>query len=131
MATVLDTIAPLIAAGFKGKLSSGTLRRQVWTATSPNGDPSTPSIETFPFEGIQDNFNAAFAAAAGIPVTDVRVLIIAGLCATDPRQDDQLFIRPVNAVAGNWVQVREILKIDPAVASYELQCFKIPDPTEE
>lgn len=131
MASILDTIATQIAAGFKGKLSNGLLRREVVSVLNPLGDPVAPTWLTFAVQGIQDNFSAYYAASAGIPLTDVRVLIISNLIVpiTDVRQDDYIFIRPVNAVTGNWLQVRRVLAIDPAVATYTLQCFKIEDPT--
>lgn len=129
MPSVLDLIAPAIAAGFKGKLSQGTLRRDRGGAVNALGDAAAPAtVELFPFEGIRDNFNASYAASAGIPLTDVRVMIIAGLIQTAPQKDDYIFIRPVTGGTADWLQVRAILSIDPAVATYTLQCFKIPTP---
>ena len=117
-------IANAIYRGFRGKLLTGTLRREVpGTGTDTLGDPNPGTPETYTFEGIRENYNAAFRATAGIPQTDVRILIIAGSLSTTPRRGDQIKI--VNV----WHKVREIESIDPAVATYQLQCFEIPDPT--
>ena len=124
MASLLDTeIRKQVASAFKGILLKGTLRRTVSTTVDASGNPIVDSATTFAFEGIRDSFNHAYAAAAGIPITDIRVLIIAGLLDTDPRKDDQVFIR------NQWHQVRAILERDPANATHILQCFEIEDPT--
>lgn len=124
MASPLDAIARAVATGFKGKLRSGTLRR---VPNAPGvdsyGDANPGSPVTYPFEGIRETYSAVFKARAGIPQTDVRILVIAGSCATDPRRGDQVYIE------GRWHQVREIENIDPATATYALQSFEIKDPT--
>ena len=123
MASLLDSaIRNAVAKGFKGKLLVGTLRRETATTVDASGDDGPAVVETFPFEGIRDLFSAFYAAQAGIPVTDAKVLIIAGSCSTDPRKDDKLLLR------GQWMQVRQIMSVDPANATYTLAAFDIPTP---
>ncbi len=124
MASLLESsIKKQVASAFKGILLEGTLRRPGSTAVDSFGDPIPGVAVTFSFEGIRESFNASYAADAGIPVTDIKVLIIAGLMSTDPLKDDQVLIR------GQWHQVREIRERDPANATHILQCFEIEDPT--
>jgi hypothetical protein len=56
-------------------------------------------------------------------VTDVRILIIAGLCPIAPVQDDKI------KIGGGWYQVRRITEVDPATAAYTLAGFAIVAPT--
>ncbi|RVC47583.1 hypothetical protein EN781_00150 [Mesorhizobium sp. M4A.F.Ca.ET.090.04.2.1] len=125
MASQLEAqLAKTIAKAFKGKLLKGTLRREVpGTGNDSFGDPNSGSVATYPFEGIREDYTATFRAQAGIPSTDVRVLIIAGSIGTAPKQDDQVLIRSA------WHKVRAIESIDPANATYALQCFEIRDQT--
>lgn len=88
-----------------------------------NGDPVPGTPQTWSFDGIVDTFSAYFASQAGIPVTDVRILIIAGSLATTPEQDDQVECR------GVWHQLRRIVERDPANATYTFAGFQIKDPT--
>jgi len=124
MASLLESeIKKQVASAFKGVLLSGTLRRVASTTVDSFGDLVPGTATTFSFEGIRESFNAAYAADAGIPVTDIKILIIAGLLDTDPIKDDQILIR------GQWHKVRAILERDPANATHVLQCFEIVDPT--
>ncbi len=124
MASLLESsIKAQVASGFKGVLLTGTLRRVGSTTVDTRGNPVDGSASTFPFEGIRESFSAAYAASAGIPITDVKILMIAGLIDTVPRKDDQVLIR------GQWHKVRAIIERDPADATHVLQCFEIPDPT--
>lgn len=93
------------------------------------GDPVVDSFDTYTFEGIRDNFNRAFAATAGIPITDVRILIILGLIkpTTLPQVDDKIRIRGADGTQV-WHQVRTVLTVDPANAHIVLQCFEITTP---
>lgn len=94
------------------------------------GIESTPTTyQTYNFEGIRDNFNANFAAQAGIPRTDVRILIILGLITpvTTPQVDDMIRIRGDDGTQ-KWHKVRAKLTVDPANAHIVLQCFEIPTP---
>ncbi len=124
MVSLLESqIKAQVASGFKGVLLKGTLRRPGSTTVDAFGDPIPGPATTFPFEGIRESFNARYAAEVGIPVTDIKVLIIAGLITTDPVKGDQVLIRE------QWHQVREIRERDPANATHVLQCFEIEDPT--
>lgn len=124
MASLLETsIRQQVASAFRGQLLTCTLRRVSSTTVDDLGDPVPGTPTTFSFDGIVDTFSAAFAAQAGIPTTDVRVLIIAGSLATDPRQDDQVKCR------AEWFQLRRLIERDPANAHYVFAGFRIPDPT--
>lgn len=124
MASPLEAqIKKAIYQGFRGKLLKGTLRREQPSSVDTLGDEVQGAPATYSFEGIRENFDAAYAAKAGIPVTDVKILIIAGSISVEPKQNDKVQIR------GAWHQVRRILAIDPASASYSLQAYEIPDPS--
>lgn len=126
MASLLESaIKKQVAAAFKGKLLTGTLRRSTAATVDGFGDVSSPTTTDYAFEGIRDTFDAKYAAGAGIPETDVRILIIAGSLAAAagvPRQGDQILIR------GAWHHVRRVISIDPANATYVLQAFEIDTP---
>jgi hypothetical protein len=118
-------LANAIYNGFKGKLLKGTLTRMVGgTGTDEFGDPVGATSQLFPFEGMTDTFSAMFRAQAGIPETDIKVLIIAKSITTEPKNDDKLSI--TNAQSGTKnLQVRKIVEIDPARATYTLQCYEV------
>jgi hypothetical protein len=111
-----------VAVGFKGTLSQGVIRREVVAALDSLGDPAEATVHTFAFEGIRNSFNLAFAQAAGIPVTDARIVVIAGSLTTVPEQDDKIELR------GAWYQVRSVVEVDPADATYTLAAFRIAAP---
>lgn len=120
MASPLDLIAKQIGAGFKGKLLSGTISRSVpGTTLDEHGDPTGTTVQTFKTQGIVETFKATFRAIAGIPETDVSILLIAALTETVPTKEDKVTFR------GTTYQVRKILEIDPANATYRLQGYKI------
>lgn len=118
-------IKKIVASGFKGLLLKGTLRRVTVASLDAYGDPATKTITTYSFEGIRDSFSAQYAAAQGIPVTDARILILAGSLnpVVEPRQDDQINI------GGQWFQCRRVLAVDPAGATYTLAAFVIKAPS--
>jgi hypothetical protein len=132
MASSLEGVNNLIrreiAKGFKNQLVKGVVRRELVSGVDSNGDPITTGFTDFPFEGIRDNFNRRFAVQAGIPVTDVRILIISGLIDIVPAVDDKVRIRDSTGQP-KWHQVRSVLAVDPANAHIELQCFEIEDPS--
>lgn len=124
MASLLENqIRQLIGAGFKGRLLVGTLRREVRTGVDANGDPTYGTPLTFACEGIVDTFSAFYMSQMGIPATDVRILLIGALVGTMPQKDDKIKFR------NDWYQVRALLAVDPALASYTLQAFKIAAPS--
>lgn len=126
MASLLESaIKKAVAAGFKGRLCKGILRRETVIALDDFGDSTPDSAATFKFDGIRESFDAAYAQRAGIPVTDVSILIILGSISTTPVQNDKLYIgKPFF----KWHQVRRILEVDPAGASMRVQAFEIVAP---
>lgn len=118
----LDTIRTEIQRGFAGKLRTCTLMRMVSGEQDELGDALAPTKKTWKFDGMRDSFNAAFAAQAGIPTTDVRILIIAGSLATEPRIDDKI------QCEGRWFQLRQRVSVDPATATYTYSGFEIKAP---
>ena len=131
MASYLDTfIRKEVAKAFKGQLVPGVLFREVPTSVNTAGDPVPgPDPLTYAVQGIRDSFRAAFAATAGIPVTDVRILLILGLIipTTTPVKDDKIRMRGDDGTQ-KWHQVRAVLTVDPANAHIVLQCFEIAEP---
>ena len=128
MVSQLDSaIKKQAAAAFKGQLITCTLRRVGATSVNSYGDPVPGAASTWTFDGIRDNFRAEFAAAAGIPVTDVKILVIRGsgtlATALPLQQDDQVKVRD------KWYQLRRKMAQDPADASEEWAGFEIADPT--
>lgn len=73
-------------------------------------------------EGFADIYTAFYKAQAGIPESDVKLLIIAGSLSTTPQKDDEVKFRD------KWYKVRKV-STDPALATWELQSFEITDPT--
>lgn len=118
----LDTIRTEIQRGFAGKLRTCTLMREVSSTRNALGDAVAPTQSTWQFDGMRDSFNAAFAAAAGIPTTDVRILIIAGSLAVEPRINDKV------QCEGRWFQLRQRVNVDPATATYTFAGFEIKAP---
>lgn len=119
----LDAIPKTIHRSFRNILRSGTLRREVPGGLDQWGDPVAPAIESHPFRGQREDYRADFRATAGIPQEDCRIMIAADSIAIRPRQMDQLQLQ------GQWFSVRSIENIDPAAATYTLQCTEITAPT--
>lgn len=123
MASLLETqIRKAIGQGFKGRLLKGTLRRTVSAGVDAKGDETNLTTTDYTFDGIRENFDKRYALQAGIPITDVRILIIADSLAVQPVAGDKIKIRD------EWFQVRGILAIDPASASYNLQAYSVASP---
>jgi hypothetical protein len=116
-------IAKQLYRGLKGKMLRGTLRRQVPASLDSYGDHTSATINTYAFEGIREDFSAYYKAQAGIPATDVKILVLAQSITVTPQKDDLLQIRDA------WYCVRTVLAIDPANATVQLQCFAVPTPT--
>lgn len=124
MASPLETaIAKQVASALRGRLLTGTLRRVASSSVDSYGDPIAGAATTWSFDGIVDSFSAFFAAQAGIPTTDVRVLLVAGSLATVPQKDDQVKFRD------EWYQLRRLVERDPAGATYVFSGYQISDPT--
>lgn len=124
MASLLESqIRKTVASAFHGRLLTGTLRHVSVASLDAFGDPVPGTVTTSTFDGIVDSFSAEFATAAGIPVTDARILIIAGSLSTTPVKDDQVKIRD------QWFQLRQEVQRDPALATHTFAGFEIADPT--
>lgn len=126
MASMLEgALARVVARGLQGKLLRGVLRRVGSATVDQFGDPVPGAAVTYSFEGIRESFDARYREQAGIPETDVAVLVLLRSVKplTEPAQGDQVRIN------GRWHQVRRILDVDPAGASMRLQCYEIADPT--
>lgn len=111
-----------IAAGFRGKLTRGKIRQPFSIAVDSFGDTQGVKLREYSFEGTRDNFSAFYHAQAGIPLTDVSILVILGSTTVTPKQDDEVFIK------GMWHKVRRVLEIDPAGATAKLQAYEIANP---
>jgi hypothetical protein len=124
VASLLESsIRNQVAAALRGQLLTCILRRVASTALDDYGDPVPGTATTYSFDGMRDTFRAEFAVASGIPVTDAKILIVAGSLATIPTKDDQVKIRD------QWYQLRRITAQDPAGATYEFAGYEITDPT--
>lgn len=110
-----------IARAFKGKLRKGTIRRATVASVSDLGDVVAGTPQTFTFEGFREDYSAFYRKQAGIPDTDCKIVMIAGLTGTTPAKDDELLL------AGQWFRVRRVSG-DPADAAYECQCFETTTP---
>lgn len=127
---ILDgSLADQIYKGFKGKLLKGVLRQNTSpdsTALDSYGDPIDLLPTDTPMEGFVENYDAAYAARAGIPGTDVKVNIFAKSCpGLTPGLDD--ICKFVQGGVATWYQLRGA-KIDPAGALWTCQAFVIPEP---
>lgn len=119
MASILEAIPKAIADGFRGKLLKGTLIKVNTTGRDPtNGDPVTTTA-SYPVQGFRDVYSQFYRAQAGIPDEDVRITLIAGLCGAEPAIGDKVTI-----AGGTW-EVRKIGGVDPAGATFDLQCFAV------
>lgn len=121
MASLLEgQLAKAIYAGFKGKLLKGILSRPVASGgLDINGDPVTVTPQAFPCEGFVENFSAYYREQNGIPDTDMSVLIFSESISTVPQKDDTITFR------GTKYQIRKILEVDPAEATYRLQGYRV------
>jgi hypothetical protein len=129
-----------IARAFKGKLSKGVIRRNETSSLDDFGDPQVDSFTDYPFDGIRENFDAKYAAEAGIPDTDVMIMVILGTTKVIPNQSDLVFITVLDikqaafpfstygTMQGFWHQIRRVLKVDPAGATQNLQAYVINPP---
>jgi len=110
-------IAAAIAKGFNGKLLKGTLRKLTTTGQDSYGDPIQTHAD-FLTQGFVDNYSDIYRAQAGIPNTDVRITLIAGLTRAAPAKDDEIMMQ------GSYYRIRAV-SADPALAHYECQSFGV------
>ena len=108
-----------IAKGFKGKLLDGVLTRTVSAGTNEYGDPIPGVVQSFKVHGCVDSYSVFYRATAGIAEGDFKIILIAGLCETAPRKED-------NIEFPNYpkFQVR-VVDTDAALAHYECQSFEV------
>jgi hypothetical protein len=111
-------IADAIAGGLAGLLLTGTLQKTTVTGRDSYGDPIY-TTSTAAVQGFLDTYSAIMIAAAGIPATDTRIILIAGLCDAAPAIADKV------TLGGVTYQIRNIAR-DPANATYDCQAFKAP-----
>ncbi|MGB3834819.1 MAG: hypothetical protein WA975_23475 [Mesorhizobium sp.] len=111
-----------IAKGFKGKLKQGVIRRTTAGTVDQWGDPVPGSFQTFGFEGIRESLDARWAAQAGIPETDIAILVLLGSTTIEPKQGDTVQIE------GKTHLVRRVLDVDPASATMRLQAYEVTGP---
>lgn len=111
--------------GFKGKLLTGTLRRDGVPESGgldSHGDPIDTTPTTWSIQGLVDNYTKYAKAQAGIPEADVKVLILAGQNPSlRPVKDDRVLL------GGRWYQLRNA-STDPAIAVWECQAFECEAP---
>lgn len=110
-------IADAVAAGFDGLLLTGTLQKSTVTDRDEYGDP-VYSTSSFAVQGFLDTYSAIMIAAAGIPATDTRIILIAGLCDAVPAIADKV------TLGGVVYQIRNIAR-DPANATFDMQCYRL------
>jgi len=119
---LLALVAQQIAAGFNGVLLPGILRRTTpGTTLDSYGDPTSDTSTDYACQGIVDTYDKKYRVQAGIPDTDVKLLLIAGLVEVAPIIGDEVKFRE------QWYRVVSV-RLDPAHASYEMQASAIPDP---
>jgi hypothetical protein len=113
-----------IAAGFRGKLKRGVIRRETGASLNAAGHVVVGTPTTYTFEGIRENFDARYRAQAGIPETDVAILVLLGSVtpAATPKVGDLI------QMDGVWHKVRVTLAIDPAGATWRGQCYEVGAP---
>jgi hypothetical protein len=117
------SLANAIAAGFRGKLLPGTLTKNTTTSRDSVGDPVVTTA-SYDVQGLVENYDAVMRAKAGIPATDSKITLIAGLCGAAPSIGDQITFNSGVYSGQSW-RVRDVA-IDPAGATFEAQSYKAP-----
>ena len=122
---LLSLIKNEISKGLGPQMLDGTLRRASPSSTlDALGDPSNTTYATYSMKGMVDTYSAMYRSRAGIPETDVKLLVIAGTLSVTPQKDDQVKFR------SKWYQVRAV-DTDPAEAAWEMRSYEVPDPTSD
>lgn len=127
MASLLESaIKKRVAQATKGRLTVGKVQRDTPSTRNAYGDviPGTPT--EYACEGIRESFTARYKMEAGIPDTDVKILLMLGSMSITPKQDDKVYL---NKPWLKWHQVRKVLEIDPAGATALLQAYEIETPS--
>jgi hypothetical protein len=122
MASLLEgAIAKAIYAGFRGKLLKGTLRRNAVSGGLDGlGDAAAATPADYPLEGFRDTYSAYTRAAAGIPDTDAKLVILARSVSVRPQQGDRIWL------CDAWWQIKGVPETDPATATYSCQGYVVP-----
>lgn len=120
MASILDKIPSQIYAGFKGKLRTGVLYRNVRTGVNEYNDPIYSETE-YAIQGFEDNFSDVRRALAGIPATDVQINIFAASTTITPQKDDE-----VRFTGSKRYKLRDV-QTDPASALWTSAAFEVAD----
>jgi hypothetical protein len=110
-------IARMVGNGLDFMMLDGALVQANASAVDEHGVP----IETttiYAFRGFTEDYTAAYRAMAGIPLTDIAVMIVASSTDRTPAIDDQIVIR------GKTYRVRAVTS-DPAYAMWACQCFEV------
>jgi hypothetical protein len=116
MTSILDGLRADVTAAFDGTLRDGTLYRQ-GEGEDEYGNPIPGVWESLgTFQGLRANYDAAYAAQAGIPRTAARIEILAASLATAPMRDDRINIED------SWWLITE-LEVDPADAWFIAECI--------
>jgi hypothetical protein len=118
MSGILDGLAADIASALNGQLYTGTLRKTTVTGRDEYGDATTTTAD-YAVQGFQSAYSALVIAAGGIPATDIKLVLIAGLCEAPPAIQDKVQMQ------GEWFQIRNVSR-DAALATYECQAFRVP-----
>ncbi len=108
-----------IANGFRGKLLIGTLTRNSSGGFDDNGREIAIAPETFLVQGLCDEYSDEYKARAGIPEGTVKLILIAGLCETEPQKNDL-----VSFANFPLFQINKV-KTDPARAHFECQSSEV------
>jgi hypothetical protein len=112
-------VADALRAG--GLPEAGVLRQSTVTGRDEFGDPITTETDAA-IECWREEFSAEWLTA-GIPSTDVRVMILSDGLSVKPAEGDKL------KLGDDWFQVRAVT-IDPAGAAFACQSFGIQAPDD-
>lgn len=132
MALLTGDLANQVFAAFKGKLLKGIIRQKVIAESGgldTLGDALDEEAVDTAIEGFWENYDDAYRARAGIPITDLQVNIFAKSCpGITPGKDDKVKLIGTGGIAV-WYQLRAA-KTDPATALWSCRAFVIPEPSE-
>lgn len=119
MAILDGSIRKAIGKAFKSQLLTGTLSRATQGWFNEYGDPVPGAPETYAVEGFISQYDEAYRATAGIPLTDSKVVLILENSGIQPEKDDV-----VTFPGWNPFKLRNV-KIDPDKASAVCQAFEV------
>lgn len=123
-----DIFTPLrkgIGAGFKGRTSKGNLYRARAEVVDMRGDVVSSSDEVYAFEGFVELYSEYFRVTAGIPDTDVRIIIFGTSISVEPAKDDRIKMT-TGPFKDHMYQLRTS-DSDPAKATFTCRAYEIED----